>query len=92
MSSRHGTCPVCKNFILKGRLEKHMAMHKAEARTESEERLREALVNPYSTSSGFFERFGPNLDATKDMCYPAREQGKYGTHASHDGFDDESGS
>ena len=31
-----------------------------------------------------------NSDATKDIGYPARESGKYGSHPSHDGFDDES--
>ncbi len=31
-----------------------------------------------------------NLDATKGIGYPAREQGRYGSYPSHDGFDDES--
>jgi hypothetical protein len=31
-----------------------------------------------------------NSDATKGIGYPAREEGKYGSHPSHDGFDDES--
>lgn len=31
-----------------------------------------------------------NLDATKDIGYPVRETGRYGSHPSHDGFDDES--
>jgi hypothetical protein len=31
-----------------------------------------------------------NLDATKDIGYPVREQGRYGSHSSHDRFDDES--
>jgi len=31
-----------------------------------------------------------NLDATKGIGYPAREEGRYGSHAAHDGFDDES--
>src|ERR1700677_1214587 len=31
-----------------------------------------------------------NLDATNDYGYPAREAGRYGSHPSHDGFDDES--
>jgi hypothetical protein len=31
-----------------------------------------------------------NLDATRNMGYPAREGGRYGSHPSHDGFDDES--
>ena len=31
-----------------------------------------------------------NLDATKNIGYPARESGRYGSHPSHDAFDDES--
>jgi hypothetical protein len=31
-----------------------------------------------------------NIDATKNIGYPAREQGRYGSHATHDDFDDES--
>jgi hypothetical protein len=30
-----------------------------------------------------------NLDATKGIGYPVRETGRYGSHPSHDGFDDE---
>jgi hypothetical protein len=36
------------------------------------------------------ERLWDNLDATKDCGYPAREEGRYGSYPSHDGFDDES--
>ena len=31
------------------------------------------------------------MDATKNYGYPCRETGRYGSHSSHDGFDDESG-
>jgi hypothetical protein len=31
-----------------------------------------------------------NLDATKGIGYPAREQGRYGSHPSHDRFDGDS--
>jgi hypothetical protein len=31
-----------------------------------------------------------NLDATKGIGYPAREEGHYGSYPGHDGFDDES--
>jgi len=36
------------------------------------------------------ERWWDNLDATKNRGYPAREEGRYGSYPSHDGFDDES--
>lgn len=32
----------------------------------------------------------PSIDATKDIGYPAREHGPYGSHPMHDDFDDES--
>lgn len=35
--------------------------------------------------------FQPNLDATKPYAHAYREHGKFGSHPSHDGFDDESG-
>lgn len=31
------------------------------------------------------------MDATKNIGYPARESGPYGSHPGHDDFDDESG-
>jgi hypothetical protein len=31
-----------------------------------------------------------NIDATRNIGYPAREQGRYGSHPTHDGFGDES--
>lgn len=31
-----------------------------------------------------------NMDATKDIGYPCREDGRYGSYSSHDGYDDES--
>jgi hypothetical protein len=34
----------------------------------------------------------PNLDHTKPYAHPCREHGRYGSHPSHDGFDDESSS
>ncbi|HQU93806.1 MAG TPA: hypothetical protein PLK77_16035 [Pyrinomonadaceae bacterium] len=33
-----------------------------------------------------------NLDASKNIGYPCREDGRYGSYPSHDGFDDESNS
>jgi len=34
--------------------------------------------------------FPKNLDATRPYAHAYRELGKYGSHPSHDGFDDES--
>ena len=32
----------------------------------------------------------PNIDASKNIGYPCREEGAYGSYPSMDGFDDES--
>jgi hypothetical protein len=37
------------------------------------------------------ELIQPGMDATKDIGYPVREHGPYGSHPAHDDFDDESG-
>jgi hypothetical protein len=43
--------------------------------------------------SGTVEIEAPDsrIDATKDIGYPDREHGPYGSHPMHDDFDDESG-
>ena len=35
--------------------------------------------------------FGSSIDATKNIGFPVREHGPYGSHPMHDDFDDESG-
>jgi hypothetical protein len=59
------------------------------------ERLRDetdAPVNPKSVKSGTVDSFDTRMDATKDIGYPVREHGTYGTHPMHDDFNDESNS
>jgi hypothetical protein len=38
-----------------------------------------------------FEAPDSRIDATKNIGYPVREHGPYGSHPMHDDFDDESG-
>jgi hypothetical protein len=40
---------------------------------------------------GEVEATGPRIDATKDIGFPVREHGPFGSHPMHDDFDDESG-
>jgi hypothetical protein len=40
--------------------------------------------------SGEVEFETARMDATKDIGYPVREHGPYGSHPAHDDFDDES--
>jgi len=88
MSDRYTICPVCRSSILTERIERHRLIHEQEA----DELRAESAFDTNLHARSISESRSPNLDATKDMCYPAREQGKYGSHAAHDAFDDESGS
>jgi hypothetical protein len=46
--------------------------------------------DPTRQDTSFVAPRDKNLDATKLYAHPYREQGRYGSHPSHDGFDDES--
>jgi hypothetical protein len=85
MSTRDGftQCPICEAQFLNSFFEKHYSVC-------SEEKAAEDLVSASSPSSSFFSANQPNLDATKNIGYVVREMGKYGSHPSHDGFNDES--
>jgi hypothetical protein len=37
----------------------------------------------------FQERLSRTMDATKDYAHNFREKGRYGSHPSHDNYDDE---
>jgi hypothetical protein len=57
--------------------------------SDSTEDISEALAeeeSPEAVNSPWRD----TLDATKNIGYPARESGRYGSHPAHDGFDDES--
>jgi hypothetical protein len=54
------------------------------------ERLPDATDEPGSPRPP--QVFDIRMDATKDMGYPAREQGTFGSHPMHDDFNDESDS
>ena len=82
-------CPVCKAAVNVGRLKKHMAkVHK--------QRLAPRPMQPASAKDPTRENTtlvaprDKNLDATKLYAHRYREQGRYGSHPAHDGFDDES--
>jgi len=77
-------CPICKVAIKASRFEKHMRkVHRKRVVVRSaKDAMRQSttLVAPREK----------NLDATKPYAHAYREQGKFGSHPSHDGFDDES--
>ncbi len=86
MSDRYTYCPICRSSVPTERVEKHNLDNHQE---DVDQLLAEIAFDPTLAARSISEKRSPNLDATKDMCYQARERGKYGSHASHDGFDDE---
>jgi hypothetical protein len=83
-------CPVCEARVKTSRLKRHLrkvhagrANLKAAVVFSANDVLRETttLVAPRDK----------NLDATKLYAHSYRESGRFGSHPSHDGFDDESG-
>lgn len=98
------SCPLCNNQVREDRLQKHLSGRCAARPNKpsvpvarGKQRVKKSADNASPESlryKGKVEVERPawwnNLDATKDYGYPAREVGGYGSHPSHDGFDDES--
>jgi hypothetical protein len=92
------TCPLCNSRVREDRLQKHMSKRCASRPNKHAARPKQlpASVAPESMRyKGAVEAERPawwnNLDATKNYGFPVREAGRYGSHPSHDAFDDESG-
>jgi len=81
-------CPVCKVKVKASRLEKHARDLHGSCGAKMAVRSA-ADVTTHSTT--FVAPRDKNLDATKLYAHSYREQGRFGSHPSHDGFDDESG-
>jgi hypothetical protein len=77
-------CPTCGVKVKANHFQKHLRkVHRRRGVVPSaKDAMRQSttLVAPRDK----------NLDATKLYAHPCREQGRYGSHPSHDGFDDES--
>jgi hypothetical protein len=81
-------CPVCQVTVNVNRLGKHMAkVHKRRVAPSQST----SAKDPTRQNTTFVAPRDKNLDATKLYAHPCREQGRYGSHPSHDGFDDEAG-
>ena len=91
--SAYAQCPICKVKVKATRISRHMRkVHRRVATRpldtgnvphSDKDLLRDGtkLVAPRDK----------NLDVTKPYAHAYRETGRYGSHPSHDGFDDESG-
>ncbi len=81
-------CPVCQVTVNVGRLGKHMAkVHKRRVAPSQPT----SAKDPTRQDTTLVAPRDKNLDATKLYAHAYREQGRYGSHPSHDGFDDEAG-
>lgn len=81
-------CDLCGVMVRKDRYEKHLSkVHRAGPLpiTKPGPLQRQQLRSPTLT-----EPSTTSLDATRDYYAAYREQGRFGSHPSHDGFDDES--
>jgi hypothetical protein len=90
-------CPVCNARIRGDRLNRHLKkVHKSQpTRTRVAAKPNPDLVpsakDVLRDSTTLAAPRDKNLDATKLYAHSYRENGRFGSHPSHDGFDDESG-
>jgi hypothetical protein len=90
-------CPECKARVRGDRLNRHLKkVHKSQpVRTRVVAKPKTDLVpsakDVLRESTTLAAPLDKNLDATKLYAHSYREHGRFGSHPSHDGFDDESG-
>jgi hypothetical protein len=82
-------CPVCKVSVKAVHLKRHVAKVHRQRPAHSPTHPPSAK-DPNRKDTTLVAARDKNLDATKPYAHPYREQGRYGSHPSHDGFDDES--
>jgi hypothetical protein len=93
------SCPICKAHVKVRNLQPHLK--KVHAKTEAWERTPlhksagtptvESVKDALRENTTLASPRDKNLDATKLYAHSFRESGRFGSHPSHDGFDDESG-
>jgi cold shock protein len=95
-TKRLPACPDCNGLVRADRLARHRTRVHSKSKGASHRSKRAAgkeWLTSTSTATGFVERdqsrVERRLDATKDIGYPCRESGKYGSHPAHDDFGDE---
>jgi hypothetical protein len=93
------SCPICTARVKMRKLQRHLrkvhmktevwestSMHRS-AGTPTVESVKDVLRD----STTLVSPRDKNFDATKLYAHSYRENGRFGSHPSHDGFDDESG-
>lgn len=88
---QYGVCPVCRATVRADRMAKHTSKVHGSRPTQPHRKKLTSSRDPVRENATLVAPRDKNLDATKLYAHPYREQGRYGSHPSHDGFDDESG-
>jgi hypothetical protein len=85
-------CSVCKANVRNDRLARHInKVHGTRSRRAVAENAIPLPANEVvKKTTTFVAPREKNLDATRLYAHAYREQGRFGSHPSHDGFDDES--
>jgi hypothetical protein len=91
--SEYPFCPVCKVRVKASKLNRHLKkVHKAAStRATTKATVIHSEKDVLRESTTLVAPRDKNLDATKLYAHSYRESGRFGSHPSHDGFDDESG-
>jgi hypothetical protein len=86
-----GLCSLCKARVRSDRLNRHMKkVHRAASQRTPQPSVSPSASDVLRENTTFVASRDKNLDATKLYAHSYREQGRFGSHPSHDGFDDES--
>jgi hypothetical protein len=84
-------CSICKVRLKVGRLQKHLRKVHKRRPIRAPKVVVQSSKDERSKKTILVTALDKNLDATKPYAHSYRERGRYGSHPSHDAFDDESG-
>lgn len=84
-------CPICKVRLKAGRLQKHKKKVHNRNTAGGRKVVLQSSKDVQRDKTSLVAPRDKNLDATRLYAHSYREQGRFGSHPSHDGFDDESG-
>jgi hypothetical protein len=91
VSTEYETCRVCKVRVRASRMNRHMRKAHKRKLVHPPRAVPRSSKDPLRDTTTLVAPRDKNLDATKLYAHSYREQGRYGSHPSHDGFDDDSG-
>jgi hypothetical protein len=87
---KYEICPECRANVRSTRIKYHMAKAHNGRSVRFQPTQTPSVKDPTRNTSTLIDQSDKNLDATKPYAHSYREQGRFGSHPSHDGFDDES--